>query len=84
MPGEFRYELSSIRYSNRLRVVVPYPIGRQKCDLCIGVPPSWEWAVEIKMLRLMGDNGKPNDNMLRHILSPYPNDRSADRLSEAH
>lgn len=29
------------------------------------------------MLRLMGDNGKPNDNMLMHILSPYPADRSA-------
>jgi hypothetical protein len=25
----------------------------------------------------MGDNGKPNDNMLMHILSPYPKDRSA-------
>jgi hypothetical protein len=25
----------------------------------------------------MGDNGKPNDNMLMHILPPYPNDRSA-------
>lgn len=24
----------------------------------------------------MGDNGKPNDNMLMHILSPYPDDRS--------
>ena len=29
---------------------------------------------EVKMLRLMGDNGKPNDNMLMHILSPYPAD----------
>jgi hypothetical protein len=29
------------------------------------------------MLRLMGNNGKPNDNMLMHILSPYPVDRSA-------
>jgi hypothetical protein len=29
------------------------------------------------MLRLMGDNGKPNDNMLMHILSPYPSHRSA-------
>jgi hypothetical protein len=29
------------------------------------------------MLRLMGDNGKPNDNMLTHILSPYPSHRSA-------
>jgi hypothetical protein len=25
----------------------------------------------------MGDNGKPNDNMLMHILSPYPKHRSA-------
>jgi hypothetical protein len=25
----------------------------------------------------MGDNGKANDNMLMHILSPYPGDRSA-------
>ena len=29
------------------------------------------------MLRLMGDNGKPNDNILMHILSPYPEHRSA-------
>lgn len=29
------------------------------------------------MLRLMEDNGKPNDNMLTHIPSPYPGDRSA-------
>lgn len=29
------------------------------------------------MLRLMGDNGKTNDNMLMHILSPYPSHRSA-------
>lgn len=29
------------------------------------------------MLRIMGDNGKPNDNMLMHILSPYAQHRSA-------
>ena len=29
------------------------------------------------MLRLRGDNGKPNDNMLMHILSPYAEHRSA-------
>jgi hypothetical protein len=29
------------------------------------------------MLRFMGDNGKPNDNMLMRILSPYPKHRSA-------
>lgn len=73
-------ELSQVapaRYGSQLCVGVPYPAGRQKCDLCIGAAPAWEWAVEIKMLRLMGDNGKPNDNMLMHILSPYPADRSA-------
>ena len=29
------------------------------------------------MLRLFGDNGKLNDNMLMHVLSPYPAHRSA-------
>jgi hypothetical protein len=66
------------RYSGWLHTNVPYAgTSRRKCDLCVGAPPEWEWSVEVKMLRLMGDNGKPNDNMLMHILSPYPNDRSA-------
>jgi hypothetical protein len=26
---------------------------------------------------MIGDNGKPNDNILMHILSPYPQHRSA-------
>jgi hypothetical protein len=57
---------------------VPYPAGRrQRCDWCLGTPPSWDWAIEAKMLRLFGDNGKPNDNMLTCILSPYPAHRSA-------
>lgn len=60
------------------QIGVPYPENtRQKCDLCLGQPPSWEWAVEVKMLRLFGDNGKLNDNMLMHILSPYSEHRSA-------
>ena len=63
---------------DKLSLGVPYGDGtRQACDLCLGEPPDWEWAIEIKMLRLMGDNGKPNDNMLMHILSPYPEHRSA-------
>lgn len=57
---------------------VPYPgSSRQRCDWCLGSPPSWEWAIEAKMLRLFGDNGKLNDNMLMHVLSPYPAHRSA-------
>ena len=35
------------------------------------------WFIEVKMMRLMGDNGKANDNILTHILSPYPQHRSA-------
>lgn len=61
-----------------MRSEIPYPkTPRNKCDLCIGSEPSWDWVIEIKMLRLMGDNGKPNDNILMHILSPYPEHRSA-------
>ena len=55
---------------------VPYPsVARSRCDVVIDERPGW--AIEFKMLRLMGDNGKPNDNMLMHILSPYPVHRSA-------
>ena len=61
-----------------IRLEVPYPNNpRNKCDICIGTNFAWDLAVEVKMLRLMGDNGRPNDNMLLHILSPYPEHRSA-------
>jgi hypothetical protein len=57
---------------------VAYPgVRRSACDICFGEQPNWQWCMEVKMLRLMGDNGKPNDNMLMHILSPYPVHRSA-------
>jgi hypothetical protein len=65
-------------YGHRLTYGVAYPeVPRQKCDLCVGSAPYWEWAVEIKMLRILGDNGKANDNILMHLLSPYPAHRSA-------
>jgi hypothetical protein len=57
---------------------VPYASNsRQRCDFCFGSEGNWQLAVEFKMLRIMGDNGKPNDAMLTHILSPYPAHRSA-------
>lgn len=60
------------------RMGMPYPASpRQRCDLCLGTGDALTWAIEVKMLRLMGDNGKLNDNMLMHILSPYPQHRSA-------
>lgn len=54
---------------------VPYPAQpKNRCDVVLGEPV--EWAIEVKMLRLMGDNGKPND-MLMHLMPPYPAHRSA-------
>ena len=65
-------------YAGCVQREVPYPAApRSRCDLCIGSDPTWEWCIEIKMLRMLGDNGKPNDNILMHILSPYPAHRSA-------
>ncbi len=66
---------------------IPYPnLQRQRCDLLIP-DGSEQWFIEVKMMRLMGDNGKKNDNILMHILSPYPKDRSAltdcDKLLES-
>lgn len=59
-------------------IAVQYPgETRTKCDLCLGDAPSWEWAIEVKMLRFLGDNGKANDNILMHILSPYVVHRSS-------
>jgi hypothetical protein len=74
-------EMASVKpslYGNRVALGVPYPQApRQKCDLCLGDQPEYEWAIEVKMLRMLGDNGKVNDNILMHILSPYPRHRSA-------
>ena len=47
-----------------------------KCDLCINSPDG-KLFIEVKMMRLFGDNGKFNDNITTHILSPYPEHRSA-------
>jgi hypothetical protein len=58
---------------------VPYPGGRQKCDLGIGEP--LEWVIEVKMARAFGDNGKLDDTYLKDLLSPYESDHSA--LSDA-
>ena len=73
-------ELSAIKSEKyeAYQLGVPYPVNpRKKCDLCLGKSQNWTWAIEAKMLRLYGDNGKLNDNMLMHILSPYPEHRSA-------
>jgi hypothetical protein len=55
---------------------LPYPPpSRQKCDIWVGDP--LELALEVKMARFRGDNGKPDDTAVKDILSPYESDRSA-------
>ena len=56
---------------------VKFPsLPRNKCDMCLTTPVG-KIFIEIKMMRLFGDNGKANDNIIKHILSPYPQQRSA-------
>lgn len=62
------------RYSE-LGQDLAYPRSKQKCDIWLGAP--LQWAIEVKMARLFGDNGKPDDTSLKDILSPYESHRSA-------
>lgn len=55
-----------------IRVQVPYPNQRKKLDISIGSPQSW--AIEVKMARARGDNGKPDEYYLKDLLSPYRED----------
>jgi hypothetical protein len=75
---EYLAETDPARYRSYRRGV-PYADGTgQICDLCLGEPPAWDCAIEIKMLRFLGDKeGVTNDGMITHILSPYPANRSA-------
>ena len=60
---------------DRIRCRVLCPGSRQRCDIVFGDPPVW--AVEVKMARFTGDNGKPDDTGVKDILSPFECDRSA-------
>lgn len=67
-----------------------YATIRGNCDLILSSsglkwPRQPEWAIELKRIQLVGDNGKNNDYGLAKVLSPYLKDRSmlhdAERLS---
>ena len=64
---------------------IRYPNHRGNCDLCLngmgytsgfGEPP-FEWAIEMKYVRFIGDNGKNNDYGVTKVASPYRKDRSS-------
>ena len=76
---------------------VNYPGKRRgNCDLVLkgaGFEPefglaAYEWAIENKYVRFIGDNGKNNDYGVTKVVSPYRKDRSsvldAERLLEFH
>src|SRR6266536_3125645 len=65
------------RYATvKLGQFLPYPgAPRQKCDMWLGDP--LEWAIEVKMARFVGDNGRVDDMAVKDVLSPYAADRSA-------
>ncbi len=69
---------------------VAYPnVARAKCDLVIRESKSQKpvWAVEVKRIQLVGNNGNTNDYGIAKMLSPYLKDRSLRhdlvRLSES-
>lgn len=56
---------------------VSYPgTPRQKCDWSF-TSAEETWFVEVKMARFKGNNGKPADSTVTHLISPYDRDRSA-------
>jgi hypothetical protein len=68
-------ELATIRPNWQIFLRRCYPGSKQTCDLFWGDPA--EWAMEVKMARPNGDNGKPDDTAIKDILSPFAADRSA-------
>ena len=66
-------------YAHQLEV--PYPnLARASCDIVFSSDGTWmpepEWAVEIKRIQLVGNNGNNNDYGLAKVLSPFFKDRS--------
>ena len=50
-----------------------YPGSRATCDVVI----PGRWAIEIKLARPFGDNGKPAERWSENLLYPYPGNTSA-------
>ncbi|MFL5483650.1 MAG: hypothetical protein ACJ8AK_15815 [Gemmatimonadaceae bacterium] len=50
-----------------------YPNSRQICDLLI----PGAWAIEVKLVRPFGDNGRPAEHWAENILYPYSGTTSA-------
>lgn len=51
----------------------PYRSGSagDLCDLCLGHAGAWDWALEVKVARLLRSTGGIEPAAVSHILSPY-------------
>lgn len=63
---------------------VKYPEGGGRCDICISEAPDGlkntdlrDWAIELKFVRNIGDNGGINNFGLGKVVSPYKSERSS-------
>ena len=88
---QFRDEIVSWWNSNyadtKMDREIKYPEnGRWKCDVTLGVidertglrsDGSVEWAIELKYIRFIGDNGKVNNFGLGKVVSPYKAEHSS-------
>lgn len=50
-----------------------FPSSRKRCDLVI---PE-EWAIELKLARPFGDNGRESQHWIKNLLYPYKGNTSA-------
>jgi hypothetical protein len=73
----------------RLERELPYGETSGECDLCLAheIDAEFEWAIELKKVAFVGDNGKNNDFGPSKVVSPYKIHRSsvldAERLRES-
>ena len=74
-----------IEYDGELSFIddeFPYPDSRETCDMVITDAKKesdfgqFEWAIEMKYLRLVGNNGNNNDYVMQKAISPFLKDRS--------
>ena len=69
-------ELKQDKFYTKIEREIKYPNSRKSCDLKFNINNKILFS-EVKMMRIMGDNNKANDNIFMHIFSPYENQNSA-------
>ena len=69
-------ELKQDKFYTKIEREIKYPNSRKSCDLKFNINNKILFS-EVKMMRIMGDNNKANDNIFMHIFSPYELQNSA-------